>query len=124
MKCGIPSDDYTKQKTFVDRLQNIAHCFGPHIHLVAHARKQDQSDERPPRLHDIKGASEIADMVENVCIVWRNKAKEKDQNVKKESPDAMFIVEAQRNADGWIGSVPLWFDPHSVKFTDNQLSEW
>ena len=70
MKCGIGvgSDDYSKQKLFVDKLQSVAHQCGPHIHLVAHARK-GSSDDAPPGLHDVKGTSEIGDMAENVFTV-------------------------------------------------------
>lgn len=119
MKMGINPDDYGNQKQFVDRIQSIAHNNPVHIHLVAHARK-GSSDEVPPRLHDIKGTSEIADMAENVFVVWRNKPKEKAVSMgdrkKDEEPDAIAFVEAQRNGDGWIGGVPLEFDPHSMLF--------
>lgn len=121
MKVGIAPDDYGKQKAFVDRIQSIAHNAPVHIHLVAHARK-GASDERPPQLHDIKGTSEIADMVENVMVIWRNKQKEKAQSLgdgkKNDEPDAMMIVEAQRNAEGWVGGVALWYDKRSMLFSE------
>lgn len=115
MKCGIPPDDYGAQKSLVDQLQNIAHQNPLHMHLVAHARK-DKDDDKPARLHDIKGASEIADMAENVMSVWRNKKKEKDASRFQDEPDAILTVEAQRNADGWIGAIPLYFDRSSMLF--------
>lgn len=110
MKCGIAPDDYAKQKQLVDQIQSIAHQNDVHIHLVAHARK-GHSDEHPPRLHDIKGASEIGDLVENVICVWRNKPKEKamsmgDQSAANDS-DAVIVIEAQRNCGGAIGHTPL-----------------
>ena len=115
MKCGIKSDDFNHQKAFVDQVQSIPHQYPLHLHLVAHARKGD-SDRSPPRLHDIKGASEIGDMVENVVTVWRNKNKELAPDDHADEPDAIFTVEAQRNAKGWIGSVSLYFDPNSMLF--------
>lgn len=115
MKCGMPPDDYGAQKMFVDRIQSVAHANPLHIHLVAHARKGND-DSKPPRLHDIKGASEIADMAENVLAVWRNKEKEKHPDQKADEPDASLTVEAQRNADGWIGTVSLNHDPSSMLF--------
>jgi twinkle protein len=125
MKCGIAPDDYSKQKYFVDQIQNIAHVHGPHIHLVAHARKDKDDDTRPPKIHDVKGSSEIADMAENVLVVWRNKQKEKEvphgKMTLQDQPDAFFIVEAQRNADGWIGTIPLWYSPSSMLFSDTKL---
>ena len=119
MKCGIAPDDYASQKKLVDQVQSVAHQHPVHIHLVAHARK-GQSDDHPARLHDIKGASEIADMAENIVSVWRNKPKEKAKSMGDESkdaePDAMFVVEAQRNCGGWIGSVPFYYERSAMIF--------
>jgi len=70
MKCGIAPDDYTRQKKLVDDLQTIAHQAAVHLHLVAHARK-GENDDKPARLHDVKGTSEICDMAENVLSVWK-----------------------------------------------------
>lgn len=117
MKCGMGPDDYAGQKQFVDRIQSVAHANPLHIHLVAHARKTND-DSKPPRLHDIKGASEIADMAENVLVVWRNKEKEKNPEQKSAEPDASLSVEAQRNADGWIGTVSLNHDPDAQVFME------
>ena len=117
MKCGMGPDDYAGQKQFVDRVQSVAHANPTHIHLVAHARKTND-DSKPPRLHDIKGASEIADMAENVLVVWRNKEKEKDPEKRHDEPDASLSVEAQRNADGWIGTVNLNHDHDSQLFIE------
>lgn len=119
MKCGIAPDDYARQKMFVDQVQNVAHNYPVHIHLVAHAKKA-KDDSAIPGIHDIKGGSEIGDLVENVIVVWRNKPKEIARSMnpmaKDEEPDAVFKVEAQRNADGWIGSVPLSFGKKSMLF--------
>lgn len=113
MKCGIAPDDYPKQKQLVDAIQTVAHQHDVHIHLVAHARK-GQSDERPAKLHDIKGASEIADLAENVVSVWRNKPKEQAISMgdlsKTNDPDALFVVEAQRNCGGWVGTTQLYYE--------------
>jgi len=123
MKCGIGvgSDDFSKQKLFVDQLQSVAHQSGPHIHLVAHARK-GHSDETPPGIHDVKGTSEIGDMAENVFIVWRNKVKHNAQSTgdtsRNHEADALLKCEAQRNGSGWNGSIQFWFDPQSMQFLE------
>lgn len=124
MKCGIGvgSDDYSKQKHFVDKLQSVAHQCSPHIHLVAHARK-GSSDDNPAGLHDVKGTSEIGDMAENVFSVWRNKPKHKamsagDQS-KAHEPDAILVCEAQRNGSGWNGALQFWFDPQSCQYLES-----
>lgn len=117
MKCGIGPDDYSAQKNLVDRIQQVAHKTESHIHLVAHARK-GSSDSHIGGLHDIKGTSEIVDLAENVIVVWRNKQKEMEKDSKQGEPDAILKVEAQRNADGWIGSVPLLFNRGNATFSE------
>jgi twinkle protein len=117
MKCGIPPDDYGKQKKLVDMIQQVAHRNKVHIHLVAHARKQ-QDDSKIGGLHDIKGASEIGDMAENVLFVWRNKQKELGAPNTLNMPDAILKVEAQRNGDGWIGTTNLQFQAGTFTFKE------
>lgn len=114
MKCGIAPDDYAGQKKFVDTLQQVAHRNPVHIHLVAHARKA-KDDSSLAGLHDIKGASDIVDLAENVLVVWRNKAKELGGG-SADQPDCIVKVEAQRNGDGWIGTIPLWFKKETFTF--------
>ena len=65
----------------------------------------------------MKGASEIGDLVENVIICWRNKQQEMKNDGSASEPDAVIKVEAQRNADGWIGKVPMKFDKYSMRFS-------
>lgn len=116
MKCGIPPDDYGAQKKLVDTIQQVCHNTEAHVHLIAHLRK-GKSDEEIGGLHDVKGASEIGDLVENVIICWRNKAQELKNDGSASEPDAVIKVEAQRNADGWIGKIPMKFDRHSMRYS-------
>lgn len=115
MKCGISPEDYGEQKKLVDTIQQVAHNSNAHVHLIAHLRK-GKSDEEIGGLHDVKGASEIADLCENVIIVWRNKNKEINQGTNE--PDAVIKVEAQRNGDGWIGKLSMSFDKRTMKLKD------
>lgn len=115
MKCGMAPDDHERNKHFIDKIQSVCHQYPLHLHLVAHARKGND-DEKPAKLHDIKGTSEIADMAENVLSVWRNKPKEKKGDASSTEADCTLTVEAQRNGDGWIGMIPLLFDKESMLF--------
>lgn len=115
MKCGISPEDYGAQKQLVDNIQQIAHNSNAHVHLIAHLRK-GKSDDEIGGLHDVKGASEIADLCENVIICWRNKKQEISGGTGE--PDAVIKIEAQRNADGWIGKLPMSFDKHSMKYRE------
>ena len=127
MKCGIAPDDFQAQKSFVDALQTFAHDTGCHVHLVAHARKggSDTKDHKPAEGHDVKGTSEICDMAENVFSVWKNKrklqAKSVDNPERDGEPDALLLVDAQRNGD-WTGMLKLRFQPCG-QYTDSLASD-
>jgi len=121
MKCGIAPDDYAAQKDFVDRLCVHARDTGMHVHIVAHGRKGD-TEKRHMDKHDVKGASEITDLVDNVFTLWRNKGKEEAVrcNVADEKeldmPDAIITCSKQRHGE-WEGRVSLWFHPDSFQYT-------
>jgi twinkle protein len=121
MKCGIVEDDYTAQKLFVDAICTIARDTGMHIHLVAHSKKL-KDEFTPPGKMDVKGSGSITDQVDNVLAVWRNKPKETSLNEgngdRRAEPDALLICDKQRNGE-WEGKVALWFDPESMRYTEN-----
>ncbi|MEE8128172.1 DnaB-like helicase C-terminal domain-containing protein [Candidatus Vondammii sp. HM_W22] len=118
MKCGIGTDDYNGQKDFVDRLCWVAKSENIHIHLIHHMRKGDKETHRPGKF-DVRGASEIVDLVDNLFIVFRNKVKEEKIRQKKEvdsdDPDTVLTVAKQRHGE-WEGSIKLWFHPPSQQF--------
>ena len=120
MKCGINDDDYNGQKVFVDRLCWAAKTYGSHIHLIHHIRKT-KSEEDIPDKFDVMGASALTNLVDNVILVHRNKAKEnkaeEDRDEKKE-PDARLVIAKQRHGE-WEGKISLWFDKQS-----NQYLPW
>jgi twinkle protein len=67
----------TGQKDFVDGLCAIARDTGLHIHLVCHMRKGENEKSAPGKF-DVKGAGEIADLADNIVIVWKNLRKPDD----------------------------------------------
>lgn len=122
MKCVSGEDDYNAQKNFIDELTAIARDHDAHIHLVHHIRKL-QSDEARPNKFDLRGSSSITDQVDNVLILWRNKAKEhaiqQNKDVDMSLPDAMLLCEKQRNgeAEDWYS---FWYHQDSQQFVDKQ----
>lgn len=114
MKCVRGADDYNAQKDFVNELCSIAMDYGMHIHLVHHIRKLENELRKPDKT-DVKGAGEITDQVDNVLLVWRNKAEPK----KPGEPDAALICCKQRHGE-WEGGVNLWFDAKSQQFVETQ----
>ncbi len=122
MKCVSGEDDYNAQKAFIDELTAIARDHDVHIHLVHHIRKL-QNDEARPSKFDLRGSSSITDQVDNVLILWRNKAKEhaiqQGKDVDYSLPDAMLLCEKQRNGEGeeWYS---FWYHQDSQQFVDKQ----
>jgi twinkle protein len=121
LKCGIPEDDYTAQKTFVDRICAVARDTGMHVHFVAHSRK-GKDENTPPGKMDVKGTGSITDQVDNVVTWWRNKAKEDAARTGKpmddNEPDAIFSCDKQRNGE-WEGKVGFWFEPASLQYVES-----
>lgn len=120
MKCVPGEDDYNAQKMFVDEITAVARDHNIHIHLIHHIRKL-QNEELQPNKNDIKGTGAIADQVDNVLLMWRNKKKEHDKQKKGTTddklPDAMLMCEKQRNGESedWFS---LWYDKDSQQFTE------
>ncbi|PHS70672.1 MAG: AAA family ATPase [Methylophaga sp.] len=118
VKCGLGVDDYNAQKKFVDKLCWAAKTHNIHIHLVHHVRKSEREGKVPDKF-DIKGAGEITDLVDNVCIIHRNKDKEakirEGKQFDKLEPDTSLIVAKQRHA-GIEDRFALYFHPDSQQF--------
>jgi twinkle protein len=120
MKCVPGEDDYNAQKMFVDEITAVARDHNIHIHLIHHIRKL-QNEELQPNKNDIKGTGAIADQVDNVLLVWRNKKKEHDKQKKgvadEKLPDTMLMCEKQRNGESedWFN---LWYDKESQQFVE------
>jgi len=121
MKCVAGEDDYNAQKHFVDHLTSVARDYNIHIHLIHHIRKL-ANEEMMPNKNDVKGTGAIADQVDNVFLMWRNKKKEHELNagktVDEKTADAMLMCEKQRNgeAENWYS---LWYHQDSQQFVDS-----
>jgi twinkle protein len=124
MKCVKGEDDYNGQKDFVDQVTAIARDTGMHVHLVHHMKKLEREADIPDK-SDVKGTGAIADQVDNMLLVWRNKKKEVEQQagkmVAQDEPDARLICCKQRNGE-WEGRFALWFDPDSQQFVQSSGS--
>lgn len=116
-----------EQKQFTTDLVRVTQETGLHVHLVAHCRKPQAGEDKPPTKYDLRGSAAISDQAHNVVTVWANKAKraklDKDplDGVAMAEPDALVTVEKQRNG-AWEGRVKLWFDEASLRFCDDRTS--
>lgn len=113
MKCVKGEDDYNAQKDFVNELCAFAQAHGVHIHLVHHMRK-GESEHKAPGKFDVKGAGAITDQVDNVFIVWKNKAALQQNNGE---PTCIVACEKQRNGE-YEGKFGFWFDLDSQQYLE------
>lgn len=122
MKCGIANDDYTKQKEFVNELCTIAMDTGMHIHLIAHQKKDGDENTIGDR-YSAKGASEITDQVDNAYLIWRNRRKEREEQLSEPmrdqeimaQHDAVMRCDKQRHGE-FSGDFSFWFNKESMQF--------
>jgi twinkle protein len=126
-KCIANEDDYNGQKAFCDALFSIAKDTGIHVHLVHHTRKTDGT----PRKQDIKGASSITDLVDNVFLIYRNThkeavldgivkvAKQADYDRIILEPDVFLELSKQRHAE-FEGIFGLWKSHECPQFLEER----
>lgn len=116
-----------EQKQFITDLVRTAEETGLHVHLVAHCRKPQAGEDRPPTKYDLRGSAAISDQCHNVVTVWANKPKaQKVQSGQADEtdlaqPDALVTVEKQRNGE-FEGRLKLWFHQPSMRFCDDRMS--
>lgn len=115
------------QKQFMTDLVRLARETRLHVHLVAHCRKPQTGEDKPPTKYDLRGSAAISDQSHNVITVWANKAKsaalDKDPCDAEAliKPDALVTIEKQRNG-AKEGRYQLWFDEGSFRFTDSRMT--
>lgn len=122
MKVVKGEDDYNAQKDFVETLCVIARDTGCHIHLVLHIKKL-KSETDVPNKFDIKGSGAISDLVDNVFMVWRNKAKENamrmGEGYEADDPDCLLILDKQRHGET-EGRYRFFFDHASMQYLEER----
>lgn len=118
MKCVRGTDDYSGQKEFVGDLCSLALATGAHVHLVAHMRKGERETDAVDKF-DVRGAGEIADQVDNVVLVQRNKRKERA--IERGEPDDgapdLFLGVVKQRHGAYEGTLGLWFDAPSLTYS-------
>jgi len=122
-------DDYNGQKAFVDEMTSIARDNQIHVHIVHHLKKPSKETELPDK-NDLKGSGAIADQVDNIILVFRNKSKEiairsGKGGEKGQEPDQVLFVRKQRNYEGSSDGEPqinLWFDMDSQQYRESSDS--
>ncbi len=110
-----------EQKQFMTRLVRFAIETGLHVHLIAHCRKPQTGEDKPPTKYDLRGSASISDQAHNVITVWANKAKKGRADQDVTDPDAFITVEKQRNGR-FEGRAKMWFDEMTFRFCDDGVA--
>ncbi len=102
-------------KRFVATLCELAKALKCHIWLVHHVRKSEKETDKVDK-YSIRGAAVVTDQADNIFILQRNAAKERqfeekgfDRKTDNDEPDLTLTIAKQRNGS-WQGRIPLWYD--------------
>ena len=118
---SVDNDEAGKTQQFVGDVVSVARSTGMHIHMVAHCKKPENSDEsRIPNRHDLIGTSMVTNLVDNVNIVWRNREREKAGGGDPTQGDIAVNVNKQKHW-GFEGVLPLWRHKEVARFSDSFL---
>jgi twinkle protein len=119
MCLDIKNDDTEAQRRFVNLLANTARASDIHIHLVAHPRKL-QSSEQELDMNDVAGAREIGGIADNVIFIRRTKAK--DGYLQNAEVTPMCIsVRKQRHHNGALGDIEGWYQRNYRQWSREQF---
>ena len=121
MKVNLGSEQrniYLAQKNFANILANVCRDTGLCIHLVAHVRKPDDETKRCSK-YDIKGASELTDLVDAGFMVHRNKTEEKSRESGNPPASPQAALECFKNRHGGFEPMcGLDYGEQSMRFHD------
>ena len=126
---GRGSGDNDATADLMARLVEVARVTDTHIWLVAHTRKPS-SGERVNR-YQIRGASQITDLADNVITVERFELKEQkladmdceDREEWERAPDSFVHFQKQRHGSAWTGRVSLWYNPRGMRWSHQRNVE-
>lgn len=117
MKTVKGEDDYNGQKDFINEACSFSMANGVHTHIVHHIRK-GESELKMPDKFDIRGASSIADQVDNIYIVFRHKNNDMMEELDPKKPTAAIKVAKSRHGN-WEGTLGFWFHQDSMQYLES-----
>ncbi len=134
----LPSADVNQaQGELMTSLVQTARQTGVHIHVVCHTRKPQQHEQ--VSRYNIRGASQLSDLADNILMVERNESKEKkladinldeeDRQLVRLQSDTRLHCLKQRHGSAWVGVGKLYFSPismrwyESMKYVDRPFNE-
>lgn len=121
MCLDVSNSDVEAQRNFVNLLANTARAADIHIHLVAHPRKLQSSDQELD-MNDVAGAKEIGGIADNVIFVRRTKTRDSYAGNADATP-MCISVRKQRHNEGVLGEIEGWFHRPYRQFTRDQFPD-
>ena len=125
MMCGLDTEDYGSEKIFSQQIQAIAKRTGRSILMLHHCKKPQgaRGQMQIPDKYDAMGSSNLANICNNILVVWHNKEKANlvntNQDFDDDDPDLIFKVDKHRGGR-FEGQVGLWQHKQSRGFCANQ----
>jgi twinkle protein len=120
-------DKNSAQSTLITKLVEACRTTNCHLFVVAHTRKPAKGEKLDQ--HSVRGAGEIVDLCDNLCLVERNREKEEklandfmDEEKRLEwlcKADTKLHTVKQRHGTAWTGTSKLFFDPFSMRWAEN-----
>lgn len=107
MCLDVGSDDYEAQRQFAGSLARTCHASGVHVHLVAHPRKPQASNQRLD-LSEVAGSADLGRKADNVLFVKRDYDTE-DQSAVGFCRRMKIQIAKQRHGTGHLGEIDGWF---------------
>jgi twinkle protein len=114
---NVSSKDYEAQRIFAADLAQTARLSGCHIHLVAHPRKPQQTDQDVD-LNDVAGSADLGRIVDNVVFVKRSK---NEASISDEVRPMAVAIRKQRHGTGSTGDIAGWFHRPMRQFHRDQF---
>ena len=105
MCLDVSSKDLDAQRQFAADLAMTARLSGCHVHLVAHPRKPQQSDQDVD-LNDVAGSADLGRIADNVVFVKRSK---NETAIGGEIRPMCIAIRKQRHGTGAMGDITGWF---------------
>ena len=125
----LPGGDVNQaQGTLMTLLVQTARQTGLHIHVVCHTRKPSPGEQ--VSRYQIRGASQLSDLADNIFMVERNERKEtllasfdtteeERVEIRRQSDTRLHLLK-QRHGSSWIGVARLYFSPTSLRWYSDQ----
>lgn len=116
----VGGTDWEGQRGVANKLCELAHSTGAHIHLVAHPRKPSKG-ENGTDISDIAGSSDLGRLADNVLFVKRHL--DAEPRTMDQPTEMRVLIRKQRHGTGACGQIDGWFHRQYRQYASSQFLE-